>query len=129
MFVIKRDGTQQKFNRRKIHKAILSAWDSIAPGLVPDLTGIVNSVVLIIDNQKQNEMAIETIQDIVEDVLIGWSPEVAKHYIHYRRKRAEVREAALGETIDGSVLADYKSFGMISEQRLVILARTMGWVS
>lgn len=90
MEVIKRDGTTEVFNNRKIAKAIGKAMretDVIE-------TDLVTSIAFAIQQElKGNEqVSIELIQDMVEEKLMRTRPDVAKKYILYRDKRAKERE-------------------------------------
>ncbi|MBW3023342.1 adenosylcobalamin-dependent ribonucleoside-diphosphate reductase, partial [Candidatus Woesearchaeota archaeon] len=55
---------------------------------------LAKEVVKIISRKKRAEISVEQIQDFVEQVLIQHNlPDVAKSYILYRQKRAELRKA------------------------------------
>ncbi|MDD1752098.1 MAG: adenosylcobalamin-dependent ribonucleoside-diphosphate reductase, partial [Methanotrichaceae archaeon] len=91
----KRDGKIEDFNQTKIAIAIEKAFrargieDSKVPGELS------RRVVEIVEEKFPIAIpSVEDIQDIVERVLIeAGYPEVAKAYIIYRQKRAEIREA------------------------------------
>jgi len=92
--VTKRDGRTVSFDESKIAKAICKALDSVKKGnkqLAEKLTG--NVVELLNDRFEGKVPSVENIQDLVEEVLIqnGFA-DVAKAYILYRQKRAEIRE-------------------------------------
>jgi len=97
MQVVKRDGTRQVFDPRKIERAVAHAARNDA---------IVEKVLDVITPQVKDGMHVETIQDLVEATLVGLGEYIhAKHYIIYRQKRAELR--ALRRTPDKSAIADY----------------------
>ena len=90
MRVIKRDGRIVKFNPDKIILAVSKAMKSISK--VDD--EVAQSVATTVtDNLNGNkEISVEEIQDKVEDALIKLGDaQLAKTYILYRAKRAEVR--------------------------------------
>ncbi len=92
----KRDGTLQKFNRNKIASAVYRAMLSVDKDdqeIADELSKKVTSIAELKFSGQQIP-TVEDIQDIVESVLIeNGFVEVAKSYILYRQKRAEVRDA------------------------------------
>ncbi|MCW4021715.1 MAG: vitamin B12-dependent ribonucleotide reductase [archaeon] len=92
--IIKRNGITVSFDESKITRAIFKALDSVNNGnmqLAHKFTG--NVVELLNERFKAKVPSVEDIQDLVEEVLIqnGFA-DVAKAYILYRQKRAEIRE-------------------------------------
>lgn len=90
MRVIKRDGRIVKYNSEKIILAVTKAMKSI--GKVDD--EIAQNVATTVTNtlNGNGELSVEDIQDKVEDALIKLGDaQLAKTYILYRAKRAEVR--------------------------------------
>ena len=92
--VTKRDGRIVVFDETKISDAIFKALNAVEKGdesLAKELT--VDVVGLLNERFEEQIPSVENIQDIVEEVLIrnGYA-EVAKAYILYRHKRAEIRE-------------------------------------
>ncbi len=91
MRVIKRDGRIVKFNPDKVVIAVSKALKSI--GEVDDAFAqtVADTVSGMLNGSK--EISVEDIQDKVEDVLIkSGRAKLAKAYILYRAKRAEVRD-------------------------------------
>ncbi len=90
----KRDGRIVDFDQSKIANAVFKAF--IATKTKDGKRGedIANQVVEIIDKKITGIPGVEDIQDIVEEVLIknGYAG-VAKAYILYREKRAQIRKA------------------------------------
>lgn len=92
--IIKRNGSQEKFNPNKITNAICKA--GLATGEYPEEIGkklsirVLNLVQQIFTHRPPN---VEEIQDIVEEVLLT-SPykKTAKAYIIYRDQHAKIRE-------------------------------------
>ena len=96
MRVIKRDGRIVKYNPDKIILAVTQAMKSI--GKVDDKIAQ-NIATTITSGLNGSEASVEEIQDMVEDALIKLGDaRLAKTYILYRAKRAEVRgfRAAIG---------------------------------
>jgi ribonucleoside-diphosphate reductase alpha chain len=92
--IIKRDGRTVSFDESKIDAAILKALKAVQKGdeklarqLTVDVVGLIN------ERFEAKVPSVENVQDIVEEVLIrnGYA-DVAKAYILYRQKRAEIRE-------------------------------------
>ena len=90
MRVIKRDGRIVKYNPDKIVVAVTKAMKSISK---VDEEIARNVATNVTDNLNGNrEISVEEIQDKVEDALIKLGDaQLAKTYILYRAKRAEVR--------------------------------------
>ncbi len=87
--VIKRDGRIVKFNKEKIVGAVSRAMEAI--GVVDNglACNIADKVAIVCTT---SEVSVEDIQDKVEDALIEHKDtKLAKAYILYRAKRAEVR--------------------------------------
>lgn len=94
-FVKKRDGSIVPFEKQKIINAIGKA------GFVKE--GIKEKIAEEILHQKQEELSVEDIQDLVENKLMASScKEIAKEYIRYRYKRKLIRETkdSLSEVLD-----------------------------
>lgn len=89
----KRNGSSEEFSPERITAAIQKAIDatgSKTEKTAEELTGV---VLEIIENGYQEDVTVEQIQDIVEDVLINnRMADVAKAYILYRQKHADIRE-------------------------------------
>ena len=97
MYVIKRDGKKEKFNKEKIINAICAAVQEVRQDIpdendIFDATEIANSIEWSCFNQGVNEIDIEDIQDMVETFLMRIDrPKIAKAYILYRDKRTQTR--------------------------------------
>ncbi|VVB97169.1 Vitamin B12-dependent ribonucleoside-diphosphate reductase [uncultured archaeon] len=90
----KRDGRIVDFDRSKIANAVFKAFIATKNKDGKRGEDIANQVVEIIDKRITGIPGVEDIQDIVEEVLIknGYAG-VAKAYILYREKRAQIRKA------------------------------------
>lgn len=102
-FVIKRNGQRVEFDRQKIVSAISRAYSSVytdkpADESIGNAEKVAKSVMDVINAADKQEWNVEEIQDTVEKCLMEADPAVAKCYILYRHKRAEVRafKASLG---------------------------------
>lgn len=93
-YVRKRDGSLDPFRVEKIVSALsraLTACGKDDPDLARDLA---EKVVHILTERGETIPEVETIQDLVEEVLMREGlPEVARAYILYREKRRNLREA------------------------------------
>ncbi len=101
--VVKRNGNVVEFDENHIFDAILKAFKSVYPDKSASYTKehteeITKSVVESISGMKKAKIKVEEIQDIVESKLMQSEPKVAKAYILYRHKHAQVRlfKASLG---------------------------------
>lgn len=91
MYIYKRDGTKQPFNKAKIEKAIKLAGEDIGV----DASEFACSIADRIEKTLTKDPTVEEIQDLVEKELMSENKEVAKQYIKYRYDRERVR---LGKT-------------------------------
>ena len=106
MKVIKRDGRHVPYDRNKIVIAIQKANDEVEPHEQISEDKIYN-IVASIENRGLNEMAVEDIQDIIEQKLMAEKKFVlAKTYIIYRYSREMVRKA---NTTDDSIMSLIKN--------------------
>ena len=91
----KRDGRIVDFDPKKIEIAIGKAMNAVSDKDGDVASKVTGAVVREIDDRFRGEIpGVEDVQDVVEKALMkeGLS-EVAKAYILYRKKRAEIREA------------------------------------
>ena len=95
-YVIKRDGSQVYFDKSKIADAIAKASHEVANAGKGFLTfkeiDMAAAEVEYHCEQIDNDIPVELIQDIVERVLMEYSPDVARAYIRYRYKKEIARE-------------------------------------
>ncbi len=101
--VIKRDGTKVKFERAKIGKAILKAYNEVYPDTLDINAELASDICCNVCRKLEAmaEISVEDIQDIVETTLMDYDRNVAKAYITYRYKRSLVRQS---NTTDKSIL-------------------------
>ncbi len=101
IFVIKRNGSLDLFDLRKIENAVFKAMEAENMGKRKDAKSISNEVLVKIQIKaaqaaaKQNTYTptVEEIQDLVENELMSSNfHSVAKAYILYRAERAKLRE-------------------------------------
>ena len=93
MYVIKRDGTKEKFNSNKIEEAIFKAFQACSKKISPTMLGKIREfIVLEFKNNGKEEIPVEDIQDKVEMFLCKeCSFEVGKAYILYREQHKQAR--------------------------------------
>lgn len=101
--VIKRDGTKVKFEKAKIGKAILKAYNEVYSDTLDINAELANDICSDVCGKLKTmlEISVEDIQDIVETTLMDYDRNVAKAYITYRYKRSLVRQS---NTTDKSIL-------------------------
>lgn len=102
--VRKRDGKIQSWDRDKIERAIVKAFDE-SDQEAPDIAALAKEVERRIRSTNGAEHRIELIQDAVEQVLMEDHPEVAQIYIRYRVQRDSVRSTRL--TLEDRAISDY----------------------
>ncbi|KXA91104.1 hypothetical protein AKJ57_02465 [candidate division MSBL1 archaeon SCGC-AAA259A05] len=92
--VRKRDGTTVKFNQDRITSAIHRALLAVKGEDGKKAADLSNKVVSTLQKRYEGETpSVEDVQDIVVEVLRTESyEEVAKEYMDYREKKAELRE-------------------------------------
>lgn len=106
LHIVKRDGKIQAFDPNKIRQAVIKAYR--AGGINEDPNKVDHIVSHIVDLAKQSperNLAVEEIQDLVEQQLMGCDPYIAKKYIIYREWRNTERDkkTSLKQTMDGIV--------------------------
>lgn len=95
MVIIKRDGTKQDFDKKKIEAAVLKAFfavdgkiDDYAIDKAKNIASFIESVC----ETEDEELGVEAIQDLVERGLCATKrKDVAKEYILYRHERSIIR--------------------------------------
>ena len=91
--VKKRNGSIVTFDGEKIKKAIKSAIIAAQGNDFTHLEDILTDVIKNLITKWETIPEVETIQDVVEEVLIKkWYDSVAKKYILYRQNRNKLRE-------------------------------------
>ncbi len=94
--VIKRNGQKVPFDESKIKNAVMRAFSNVYIKNSEDKNEkaakrIADNVTKIINGLKVDELNVEEIQDLVEKELMEDDANVAKAYILYRHKHAQVR--------------------------------------
>lgn len=91
--VIKRDGRKVEFDRNKIIKAVLAAFDEIDGEITPEAKRKATVIANHIESLNKKSMNVEDIQDIIETMLMdGKRKDVARAFVIYRNDRTRVRE-------------------------------------
>ena len=104
MKIIKRDGSEAKFDIQKIIVAVSKANESVAPEIRMTELQIrrIAEAVTIACEELGRSPSVEEVQDLVEKQIMAHGAfEVAKAYITYRYNRALVRHA---NTTDDKIL-------------------------
>ena len=106
--VIKRDGERVKFDEEKVVSAISRAFCEVYSTRSDNENSeaakkVAAEVTKALGSAGDKEMSVEAIQDVVEKTLMVEHQSVAKSYIVFRQKRAELRafRASLGIPDDG----------------------------
>ncbi len=92
---MKRDGRLEEWNPEKITQAVLKAMKAVGEGSPADAERITGKVVAEVEKRFGGERipTVEDVQDLVEEALMREGlTEVARAYIVYRRRRAEIRD-------------------------------------
>lgn len=91
--VIKRDGRKVDFDRNKIIKAVLAAFDEVDGEITPEAKRKATVITNHIGSLNKKSMNVEDIQDIIETMLMdGKRKDVARAFVIYRNDRTRVRE-------------------------------------
>lgn len=95
--VIKRDGSKQNFDRRKIeiavYKAIKSTWKDIEEKKAQEMSKLVtDNAIFKLSERSSKILELEEIQNAVEESLMVLGMiEVARNYVRYRFQREQLR--------------------------------------
>lgn len=94
MDIIKRNKTKEKFNKRKIVKAIEGALLEVDGNLDDNYIAceIAEEIEWIAFQEK--ELSVEEIQNLVEEFLMSYRFDIAKAYVLYREKRKILRDTS-----------------------------------
>lgn len=93
MKVIKRDGRKVDFDRDKIIKAVLAAFNEVDGEITPEARHKASDIALHINTLGNVEISVEQIQDIIEEKLMASKrKDVARAFVIYRSDRTRVRE-------------------------------------
>lgn len=91
--VIKRDGRKADFDRDKIIKAVLAAFDEVDGEITPEAKRKATVITNHIESLNKKSMNVEDIQDIIETMLMdGKRKDVARAFVIYRNDRTRERE-------------------------------------
>lgn len=86
--VIKRDGRKVDFDRNKIIKAVLAAFDEVDGEITPEAKRKATVITNHIESLNKKSMNVEDIQDIIETMLMdGKRKDVARAFVIYRNDR------------------------------------------
>lgn len=88
--VIKRDGKAVDYDINRVINAIMKAQESLGKSSFDDALDIAMSVQNIVINK--DEVHITGIQELIEGMLMGRDPDVARSFIAYRAQRDKARE-------------------------------------
>jgi ribonucleoside-diphosphate reductase alpha chain len=90
--IIKRDGSSERFSKIKIEDAVYKSTINSENGIDKNLGIDIANKVEKIFKSRDKSLTVEEIQDLVEVLLMESNrKDVAKHYILYREKRANMR--------------------------------------
>ena len=93
MKIIKRDGRKVDFDRDKIIKAVLAAFNEVDGEITPEAKRKATVITNHIESLNKKSMNVEDIQDIIETMLMdGKRKDVARAFVIYRNDRTRVRE-------------------------------------
>lgn len=94
MVVIKRDGREVEFDKRKISNAVLKAIIEVDGKSTLDTERIAYDIAdRIEEKSKDTDLTVEQIQDMVEvQLMLSYRKDIAKAYILYRNERTKIRD-------------------------------------
>lgn len=103
--VIKRDGSEVRFNGDKIKRAIQNAMLETTVGIDEKLAEDISIAIEKQVERSQRRVNVEDIQDLVEDFLMASErKDAAKKYIIYRYERDRTRDAR--KRRDGRIISE-----------------------
>ena len=141
MQVIKRDGRKVEFDINKISEAVRKAYAEVYPDTPYEkYKGVSSDIAIEVTNQitdaDDNNISIETIQDMVEKELMWVDKAVAKAYITYRYRHtmardeykalmADVKEKLSAENVQNqnANVDEYSFGGRIGETADIVMKR------
>ena len=94
MVVIKRDGREVEFDKRKISNAVLKAIIEVDGKSTLDTEIIAYDIADRIETKNKDvNLTVEQIQDMVEvQLMLSYRKDIAKAYILYRNERTKIRD-------------------------------------
>lgn len=107
MKVIKRDGRKVEFNKDKIIKAILSAFEEVDGEITSEAKSKALELASYVNEINLTNISVEKIQDIVEEKLMSSNrKDVARAYIIYRNHRSRLRKSKTYSVFNSIVNAE-----------------------
>lgn len=94
MKVIKRDGRKVDFDRDKVIKAVLAAFNEVDGEITSDARHKASDIASYISSTwEHNKISVEQIQDVIEEKLMASKrKDVARAFVIYRNDRNRIRE-------------------------------------
>lgn len=107
MKIVKRDGRKVDFDRDKIVKAVLAAFEEVDGEITPDAKHKSSEIASYINSLEESEISVEQIQDIIESKLMASKrKDVARAYIIYRNHRNRLRKSKTYSVFNSIVNAE-----------------------
>ena len=102
VYILKRDGRKERFNRRKIEQAMEKAFIEVDGEIDDYAASKIQTITNYIENKCQNEeLSVEQIQDLVVAGLMNTKKQkVAEAYIIYRNDRSRARGNLIDKNIE-----------------------------
>lgn len=92
--VAKRDGTVERFDKKKIYNAVYKSSINSKFGTDSNISKTISDIIEEKIKNKEIEATVENIQDEVENLLMSSNrKDIAKKYIIYRDRRTEIRNS------------------------------------
>ena len=113
MYITKRDGRKEPFNKRKIERAMEKAYLQVEGEIDDYAEEKIHNIANFIEHKVEGgeDLGVEDIQDLVENGLMNTKDkDVARAYIIYRNDRTRKRQAntALMKTVKEKIAACQK---------------------
>ena len=90
LFVIKKDGTKEKFDLEKVVNAVKKSARRVLIDFTPEQ---IENICFIVKNEVENtgrdEVYIQDMHNIVEEALEGVNPKVGQSYRNYRNYKQD----------------------------------------
>ena len=113
--VRKRDGRIKDFDVARIFVAVEKVFNEVGEMDITGQSSVVSKIVNRLAKYKSTIIDVESIQDIVVEVLKEYNPEISERYEEYRNNRTLVREESsrLIRSIEG--LLDFSNQSVMKE--------------
>ena len=128
-YVIKRDGRKVQFNRKRIERAVLAAFDEVDGEITEYAQEKASKIADYIESRidiEGLELSVEEIQDLVQNGLMSTKrKDVAAAFIRYRNDRTKARENTIDKIVQEIVHHENEEWDEENSNKNAMLNTTM----